>query len=150
VVFVALYALITTMTVLTGVIYVILKRQDPANYFMMMLAKVTNAAISFQTRTPVALAPDENRDAQDTQSRAPEASAALAPLPPAPGAARGEDTPYFWQTMQVMAPRPGGRPDIMPRQSGAVRPASGRHARLADEAPSSAPTDDRQPTEVMA
>jgi hypothetical protein len=147
--FAALYALITTVSVLAGMIYVVFKRQDPAQYFMMMLVNVTNAAVSFQTRTTMALVAAEDPKPRDTQSPAPEVSAAVAPLPPAPGAAREEDTPYFWQTMQVMAPRDGGRPDIVPGQREAFPAASGRHARPAGEALSNPPTD-RQPSKVMA
>jgi hypothetical protein len=31
-----------------------------------------------------------------------------------PGASREEDTPMYWETIQVMLPATGGRPDIIP------------------------------------
>jgi hypothetical protein len=151
VVFVAQYALMNTISVLAGVIYVTVKRQDPAQYFMKMLADATNVAISFQTRTPITLPLRTANDEPATQAtqqgqvdEEPRAEPHLDPLPPAPGGARKEDTPHFWLTVQALSPESGGRPDVV------RHPASGRHSRTGDDAPREPIIEVQQPTNVPA
>jgi hypothetical protein len=150
-VFVTLYALINTINALAGVIYVTIKREDPAKYFMKMLADATNVAISFQTHTPITLplrTADDEPATQATQpdqvDEEPRSEPRLDPLPPAPGGARKEDTPHFWLTVQALSPESGGRPDVV------SHPASGRHSRAGDDAPRESIIEAQQPTSVPA
>ena len=157
IVFVIIYALINAISVLAGVIYIVGKRQDPAKYFMNLLADSTNLAISFQNRTPtvgplradmdslpVTQGKSETAAPANAAAQAPSPGTGppLAPLPPAPGKAVKEDTPQYWRTVQALADRPGGRPDVV------AQPMTGRHARTGDDAPSQSVTEGQRTIRV--
>ena len=76
-------------------IYVAVARKDPSDYFMPTLARITNYAIGYKTKTPVKVkssAKDERQHLAVVPNVGTTA-AAVSPLPPARESARTEDTP---------------------------------------------------------
>jgi hypothetical protein len=128
-----LFALFGVVLVPVGMIHVILARKDPAEYFLKVLTRITNLAISFQVLVPAQESPAEN-DTGRASLVSPEQGPSLDPLPPAVNTARMVNEDIYWATIQVMAERrPDGLPDIVPGLSCSTQPAKGRHAKLESE-----------------
>jgi hypothetical protein len=127
----ALYALFGTLAALCGVVYVAVARKDPSEYFMPTLAKITNFAIGYKTKTPIKVRDKDERQSLAVVPSAESTATMVSPLPPAPESARTEDTPHYWNTVQALATEPGGRPDIVSQSTTTIRfpSAQGRHAK---------------------
>jgi hypothetical protein len=125
----ALFALFGTLAALCGVVCVAVARKDPSEYFMPTLAKITNFAIGYKTKTPVKV--KDKRQPLAVVPGAESTATMVPPLPPARESARTEDTPHYWNTVQALATEPGGRPDIVSQSTTTIRfpSAQGRHAK---------------------
>jgi hypothetical protein len=106
-------------------------RRDPVRLLTALFTLFTNTPIAFMTLRPVSFA------ALRSAKLSPARESAPSPLPaPPPGAAAKADSPLYWVTVQRMAEKPGGRPDIVPPSHQPTQQTRGRHAR--QEAPDSA------------
>jgi hypothetical protein len=130
---VALSALYGLVLLPVGLIYAILKRNDPGEYLTRLLAKVVSLLDDVQlpawaaSPAPVsAPAHDGDMSQGNPVQTAPARSADL--LPPAVIATRLEREPYFDLVFQELSSRrPNGRTDVVDLQP------RGRHAKLASE-----------------
>ena len=120
-----LYALYGALIVLFGMIYVLLMRKNPAEYFMQQLTKITNLAIGFQTQVPVSLG---DVDVRRSDAATPEPSVPLSPLPATLGSSKTEDPPLFKDTMRVLASMTSDIAGVV-HPFEALRPSIGRHAK---------------------
>jgi hypothetical protein len=124
-----LYALFGTLAALCGVVYVVVARKDPSDYFMPTLADITNFAIGYKTKTLIKVKDERQHLAVVPSVESP--ATVVSPLPPARESARAEDTPHYWNTVQALATEPGGRPDIVSQSTTTISfpSAQGRHAK---------------------
>jgi hypothetical protein len=125
-------ALFGVLIAVGGVIFVLLKGEDPSDYFTRALANITNATgsralIPAESKTRCSQPEPEPTPAPEP-ARAPEP--ALSPLPPATNAARNEEEHMFWQLVHDRMPA-----SVSPR-------ARGRHAKVATADMAATPTDD--------
>jgi hypothetical protein len=136
-VFAVMYTIVAMLAGFVITIRIATGRVDPVHGFNALFTWCTNPLTAFMTMRPVSLATIRSAGL----SRIPRdrsGKSSLSVLPAAPGAARAEDSPLFYETRQRMAQLLGGMTDIVPPTDQASQQASGRHAR--QKAPDSAET----------